>query len=181
MIVALCGPAGCGKTTVAKELSLATGAGIVSFALPMKHMIEELLEYYGYDEDERCRALYTQEGKAKPLSSIPGSPTPRHLLQTIGTEWGRDQVHPDIGVSAALAQAGRCSKGAIFDDCRFNNEAAAVRLVGGVVVHLRRKAILGIPHHASETGVFAEPRDLHVVNDREPHLVAAQIRQLVGL
>lgn len=180
MIIALCGPAGCGKSTIARELSRVMGGPILSFAQPMRHMIEELLAYFGYDEDERCKILYSQEGKARPLINLPGAPTARRLLQTLGTEWGRGCVHPDIWVAAALRTAGMFDV-AIFDDCRFDNEAEAVRAGRGRVVHLRRQSSIEIPHHASEAGVFASSADIHVVNDRDPEIVAAAIKATLGL
>ena len=73
---------------------------------------------------------------------MPGAPTARRLLQTIGTEWGRGCVHPDLWTCIAMCDVGLALReGAdiiVFDDVRFEEEAQAIRDSGGVVVHVFR-------------------------------------------
>lgn len=64
--------------------------------------------------------------------------TPRYALQQLGTEWGR-HCYPDVwaqlGVRKAQAWGNRGygSKIAVFSDCRFINEAVAIRAAGGKI------------------------------------------------
>lgn len=81
--------------------------------------------------------------------------TPRHALQTLGTEWGR-ACHEDIWAKLGVRRAKeweRCpyvqfDDGdtrpmdppgiAVFTDCRFLNEARAIREAGGVIWRIVR-------------------------------------------
>jgi hypothetical protein len=67
--------------------------------------------------------------------------TVRHWLQTLGTEWGRRCIHPDIWVNEAMSSA-RFAAGAgradvvIMPDVRFENEAEAVIEAGGKIIEV---------------------------------------------
>ena len=57
-------------------------------------------------------------------------------MQTLGTEWGR-ALSPNLWIetwAASLAGLDRV----VADDVRFENEAAAVRALGGVVLRVER-------------------------------------------
>lgn len=107
---------------------------------------------------------------------------PRVFLQRLGTEWGRQRIHPEIWVEAwrhAVAAATReqivlgCDL-VVADDCRFENEAAAIRAMGGKVVRIERPGAGSASgaSHASETGV--EP-DITIQNDGPPEVLRARI------
>lgn len=88
--------------------------------------------------------------------------TARYALQTLGTEWGRtcyQDVWAELGVRKALERAVRCGRHpdpadtarvnfedpctcagdlAVLTDCRFTNEAQAVRAAGGEVWRIVR-------------------------------------------
>lgn len=106
---------------------------------------------------------------------VPWVATVREVLQTLGTEWGRnvdpllwckdtlnrqlrDVVKPEFyGWDPAWGDAPpRIVKGVVITDVRFDNEAQAIRDIGGVVWKIERgvkTAAGGIPQHASENGV----------------------------
>lgn len=90
--------------------------------------------------------------------------SPRIMLQTLGTEWGRNAVHPDIWINYMLSVAKTllhesgdtkfwnyipdCGlveedrdphiKGVVVSDVRFPNEFKAIREVGGSVIRVLR-------------------------------------------
>lgn len=76
--------------------------------------------------------------------------TPRLLLQHIGTELFRDQLHPQIWVNALMADyknkaesKGKLLKKPIYPDwiitdVRFPNEAKAIKDKGGIVIRVNR-------------------------------------------
>lgn len=158
-IIALLGQAGVGKSTVARVLrgwlavrghhsTLRPMAGV------MRAMLRPLLAAYGLDAEAIDHALTTQEGKA---TEVPGlGCTPRHLLQTLGTEWGRSCISPGIWLDAWAAQAAhdrRSGSVVIVDDLRFPNEAQRVRDLGGSLVLVARPRSMLLPDvaaHASE-------------------------------
>lgn len=164
MIIGLAGKIGAGKTTAALDLCDNYGFTRNRFAGPIKDMMRAL----GLTEQEIDGDL-----KNSPCPLLCGR-TPRHAMQTLGTEWGRDLIHPDFWVSVWKS---RCSSDRIVaDDVRFPNEAAAIRAMGGKVIMIKRPIKVpadlvdpaGSPFetktlHASERFEF-EP-DTEVVND----------------
>jgi len=82
--------------------------------------------------------------------------TGRHLMQTAGTEWGRNLVHPDFWVRLAQRRIQtQPDKRIVFDDVRFDNEARMICGLGGVIIGIRRDfpTLRGQMNHASEVGV----------------------------
>lgn len=143
-VVAFTGVAGSGKSTATRYLIVRHGYTLVKFAGPLKDMMRAI----GLTEDEIEGGL-----KEQPSHTLFGK-TPRHAMQALGTEWGRDLIHPDFWISlwrrrveTVLADGGRV----VTDDCRFPNEARAVRKFGGNIYLLSgRGGIAG--NHASEKG-----------------------------
>jgi hypothetical protein len=140
-VIALSGPAGSGKSTAAAVLQ-EKGYTLVKFAGPLKAM---------------CRAVGLSDehiegnGKERPLGWLQGK-SPRQFMQLLGTEFGRDRIgaHFWVGLWERAALDVLDSGGRVVcDDCRFANEADAVRKLGGVVVRLAGRGGLS-SGHASE-------------------------------
>lgn len=181
MIIALAGPAGSGKSEVARHLEQEHGFTRIRFAGPLKAMLRAFLASTGMPPDEVERAI---EGDLKqvPLPALGGA-TPRHAMQTLGTEWGRDMIHPDLWASAWMAGTRAALKagalGVVVEDCRFPNEAAAVRALGGLIVRLDRPAgALALAAHASEGQPI--PFDVELANDRTLATLVARVDDLIG-
>lgn len=122
-VLLLGGWPGSGKTTVAKILERDHGFTRVKFAGALKHMISALLRYQGVSEEEIQEAI---EGETKnlPLHTL-YSKTPRHAMQTLGTEWGRKCMGEDIWVDIAynvVSHMYQTGINVVLDDCRFMNE-----------------------------------------------------------
>jgi energy-coupling factor transporter ATP-binding protein EcfA2 len=143
-LIALTGPAGSGKSTAAEAL-VEHGWARVKFAATLKNMI-------------RCMGLTDEhiEGhlKEQPVEWL-GGRTPRYVMQSLGTEWGRRMVHPQVWVWLTQREImGHLAAGrnVVVDDCRFDNEAHMIRQLGGKIVRLTgRGGIAG--GHESENGV----------------------------
>jgi hypothetical protein len=86
--------------------------------------------------------------------------TPRHMMQTLGTEWGRGLIADDIWVKAvSTSGAGR---DLIVPDVRRDNEADLIRK-HGLLIHLTgRGGIAGT--HASEKTLPVQLGDLVIDN-----------------
>lgn len=156
-IIGFTGLAGSGKTTAARQLVTVNGWTRISFADPLRAMLAAL----GVTHAEMANAKHV------PLPWLHNR-TPRELLQTLGTEWGRTFVGPDVWVAAARRnveyELELGATGVVFDDCRFENEAAMIRQMGGLVIELRRSGTQQMAH-ASEAGVPAYLVDAVIVND----------------
>lgn len=138
--VAFTGLAQSGKTTCAKWLVDKFGFGLLSFAAPLKRMLATLVTVH--DKEATPDVLC---GK-----------TVRHAMQTLGTEWGRQLIGPDIWIRAAQAEYERVRlagvPGVTCDDVRFDNEAELVQKLGGIVIELERPGQARMAH-VSERGV----------------------------
>jgi hypothetical protein len=81
-------------------------------------MTRHLLREIGHCEDDVERMI---EGDLKEAVHPELGVSPRHLMVTLGTEWGRDAVHPDLWVriwAASLPEAAHV----VAEDVRFPNE-----------------------------------------------------------
>lgn len=155
-IIAVAGKARVGKNTLAMFIQAQYGGYQYAFAGPLKAMIKA---GFGIDMDEP----YWAERKEDVIPNLGKSP--RELMQTLGTEWGRQQVHPDLWILLAQATLLRRGPGMIITDLRFENEASWVRSKGGCVIHVERKLAPGVNEHSSEKGLQRAPEDFVVHND----------------
>lgn len=150
-LIAFTGPAGCGKSTAAEAL-VEMGWARVKFADPLKNMLRALYYSCGIEDTAFIEARIEGEMKEEPDPLLRGR-TPRWALQTLGTEWGRNLISEDLWTAAWRNKVnGLLAEGVdvVADDCRFPNEAEAVRRLGGKVVQiLGRCAGIG-GRHASE-------------------------------
>lgn len=152
-LIALTGYAGSGKSTVARHLVNSHGFTLVKFAGPLKQMM-------------RCLGLGDREIegdlKEQPHPVLCGR-SPRWAMQTLGTEWGRDLIGSNLWVNVAMegAQLVLDQGGSVvIDDCRFENEAAAVRALRGEIIQIVRPGVEPVNSHASEE---QHPGPSHIV------------------
>lgn len=144
---------GCGKTTVAVMLT-DQGWTIAPFAAPLKRMASSLLADAGYSRSEV--AVILSKEKARPLSLIPGKPTGRYLLQTLGTAWGRELIHQNLWIKLWEDTVKRCLNGGesvVCDDVRTEAEAEAIRAMGGELWRIVR------PGATVETAALGHPTE----------------------
>lgn len=157
-LIGVTGRAGSGKSLVA---SMVAGGIVIQLADPLYAALAMML---GLPES----LLRDRRFKEQPIEWIGQSP--RQMLQTLGTEWGRDSVRQDIWLElckrriALLQEHG--AEVVVVADVRFENEAAMIRQAGGQVWHVRRPLAdeAGV-QHKSEAGIAAADGDRIVVND----------------
>jgi len=162
MLIGLSGKAGSGKTTVTNYLTK-MGFGTRKFADPLKSMLADLLISQGVEPEDTPLFI---EGELKEVpTELLGGKSPRHAMQTLGTEWGRGQLHEDFWVEAALRNPAQCDL--IFDDVRFPNEALAIRNRGGIVVNVLREDAPQVGRHLSEDSLMDFAFDFVIYNDAD--------------
>lgn len=149
LVVGFCGKAGAGKSTAAFALVHQDNVRFIPFAGPLKAMLRALADLGPYPVDHMLDHSDFKEMSVVVL----GGNTPRHAMQTLGTEWGRKCMGEDFWVDMWLRQVHRDS--VVADDVRFENEAAAIREMGGLVIEIRRDDAREIDgsDHVSESGV----------------------------
>lgn len=177
-VIGLTGLAGSGKSASAAVLA-DLGYVRLRFAAPLKTMFRALLLSAGVEDLEAIQAMVEGDQKETPQRVL-GGHTPRYVMQTLGTEWGRDCLGADFWVAtvmpqveAILAQGGRV----VLEDVRFANEAAAVRGLGDMAAIwqvIRRGLDAPASAHISEGGVGVMPDSIipnaHGLDDLERFL-----------
>jgi hypothetical protein len=136
-----------GKTAVANMLAQ-EGFRALSFASPLKRMACEFLVNLGYGETESTKLVWVDKSFVVPEVGC----SVRRILQTLGTEWGREQITDDVWVRCWEAQASRHDR-VIADDVRFLNEAQAVKAKGGQMWKVVRPSSTHDGRHISEGGL----------------------------
>lgn len=146
--IGITGPARSGKDTTADYLlgKLGPRWSITSYAEPIKKMLEVI----GVDcSDDAKETIDPRFGV-----------TPRFMMQTLGTEWGRGMIKNSMWediVEEKIAISPR-----IVKDVRFDDEADQCR-GHGIVLHILRRG--GIPgQHRSEAGVQFGEGDVDIHN-----------------
>lgn len=168
-IVLLTGYAGSGKTTVAMHMGC-MGYNRLRFASTLKGMLASL----GLTHEEIDGNL-----KDKPCEFL-GGKTPRHAMQTLGTEWGRNLIDPDLWTRAwsETVRSLPASINVVVDDCRFPNEVAAAREVGDVSVFRLVREGCGLRGPAGEhVSEKLLPFDYVVLNNSSVYEAATKVDQ----
>ncbi len=159
-LIGITGKAGSGKDTVGTVLQAQFGLGIhkLSFATRLKEMVAAMLNV-PYEMLEGVTEQ-SRKWREEPFEDIGKSP--RELMLSLGTEWGRDMVHNDVWVRLVNDQFKDMIGGAFLTDVRFTNEAEWIKFMGGVLIETRKiggelQVGSGTTSHRSEAGV---PRHL---------------------
>jgi cytidylate kinase len=133
-VVAICGRAQSGKSTMAEMMEAEAGYDIMSFADPIKNMLMAMGNGLGMFP----RHLYGSNiDKNEPLDVLGGN-TARFAMQTLGTEW-RELLHKKLWVNH-LDMRLRSSKSnrIVVDDTRFQHEYTHLSNNGVLVIGIER-------------------------------------------
>lgn len=162
LLIGFTGPKRAGKTLATELLMQLHGVAGIGFAQPMRVFVAELL---GLSLDE------LEELKEKQVPGLPEGITIRKMLQTLGTEWGRNTIDPDFWVKVAMRNVDMAldaGYAVAITDVRFPNEAMAIRERGGVIIEITREGTAYSDGHVSDQRLPAEMIDYTVANDGDP-------------
>ena len=161
-VIGFTGAARSGKDTAADYLlTLLPGYVKASFADPLKDMARIGL---GLSDEQ----LY---GDDKHIIDPRYGCSPRYIMQTLGTEWGRDLINSEVWL---IAMADRVKGNTLIPDVRFPNEANFVR-ERGILIHIvGRGGIEG--SHKSEEALPVLEGDILVANDGDVERLFERLR-----
>lgn len=162
MLIGITGKKGSGKDTFASILGFTN----VKMADPLKDMLRTLYRLAQTDDDIIERKI---EGDLKevPCEVLCGK-TPRHAMQTLGTEW-RDGIGKELWSRIWLARVGgllNAKRPVVCTDIRFHHEAQAIRELGGFMVRVDRPGLATGDVHISEVEMESIPVHYLVTNDK---------------
>jgi hypothetical protein len=175
-LIGISGKIGSGKDTVGSILQdysddNAEDYQIKKFATKLKEIAALLIGCDVSDFEDR-------EFKEKELGEEWNGLTPRKILQLLGTEAGREIIHPNIWVNALFADFEDSNW--IITDVRFPNEAQAIKDRGGIVIRVERPG--GESHcggaHASETALDTYNFDYVIDNEGNIDELIDKVKQL---
>lgn len=162
-LVGICGKAGSGKSAVSQYLVKEYGYEEVSFAATLKRMLA-------------AAGMSEPTDRALKEANVEGFDFAwRKAAQTLGDEWGRQCLDPDIWVKLTMRSLKHDGK-YVLSDVRYTNESFAIIQSGGAMVHLHgRQVDLGeLSNHPSEKPLIASAHAHHIWNDKSiEHLYAA--------
>jgi hypothetical protein len=168
-VIGLNGLKSSGKSTAAQYLVSEHNFTEISFAYLLKVSVCQL---FGITMEQ------IEEMKNDPAASVrltfPNGTyktmTFREFLQRYGTEAHRDVFGFDFWVEQMLAHYDLQPSGRyVAADCRFQNEAIALKRLGGYIVRVDRRAVESDDSHASEAGLPDHMID--VVLDNNSNLI----------
>jgi hypothetical protein len=160
---------GAGKTTVANSL-IKKGFFPIKFAGCLKNMLRTCLVYQGVAHNIIERMI---EGDLKetPSEYLLGK-TPRHAMQTLGTEWGRDLIGKNMWLNTTQMRINSNPlQSIVIDDLRFPNEYEFLRSQNrrSILIEVRRKNAVTNTTHISEGSLANHTFDAVFINDPETH------------
>lgn len=157
--------AGCGKDTVAEIMCRYLAIQSYGFADPIYDMVKA-----GFGIDGKSKEWQDRSKKSAPIDwlSVGKDVSLRYLLETLGTEWGRDMVCSDLWTRIAEKRYYESEGGMIIRDVRFANEADWLDRLGGTLVHIIRPNHFNPeanPDHPSNIPLPIREYDKVVMND----------------
>jgi len=168
-VIGITGKAGSGKDTFAELLKTAldqrcriSGAiAIDQISAPLKDAVIAMLDIHPLEIEDR------EFKETSLLDDFGIDYSPRQMLQTLGTEWGRG-IDEDIWLKLLTPRLESYAKyGAeycLITDVRFPNEHTWIDNMGGVVVEIYRPLAPAVASHSSEDGLNRET-DYFISND----------------
>jgi len=158
-IIGVAGAARAGKDTIGDYLCKKYNFTPISFAAPIKQMVAALLNVSEEWLEENKETMIYDTGA-----------TPRKLFQTLGTEWGRTLIAPNLWINIASNKIDQIIETGnhpdiVITDVRFDNEAEWIRGNNGIICHVNRNDALKVRDHPSEAGVTLKGNDFIIHND----------------
>ena len=174
ILIGIAGPAQSGKSTLAGEFRrLVEFRGQKYSKQPFAGPLKRMLASIGVDVSDLS--------KNTPVAFLDGYVTPRIMMQTLGTEWGRALL-PNLWLKVWQHELDDSAHAVCVPDVRFDNEAELIRSLGGTIIHVARKPtadMLAVPAHASEAGITRAKGDIIFRNDRGIEKMAQLAAQIL--
>lgn len=147
-------------------ISAITGFKVYGLADPIYAMVKA-----GFGIDGKAIDWSSREKKNAPiewLSDDEHTITLRWLLETLGTEWGRNQILDDLWLRLADKFIRESPTGVIIKDIRFPNEQSWLDRIGGKLVYIMRPTYTNgdaTKGHASNIPLEIRQQDIVLMND----------------
>jgi len=150
MIIGFAGKKGSGKDTLANYLIEKYNFKRVAFGDPVKEVCRIL---FGFNDEQ----LYGNKKEEMDKIGI----KPREAFQKIGTEFGRNMIHqlfPNINIKLGelwidVFKRNNKKENIVLSDVRFQNEADAIKELGGIIIYIDSKYSIKDNHESEKIEV----------------------------
>lgn len=156
-LIGLTGRKQSGKSTAARYIRDTYAFHHVDFSGPIRSLVANML-------DTTVEAMEPIKEQPHPVL---GGRTPRYAMQSLGTEWGRQMIHPDVWIMS-MALRIRTTPRLVIADVRFDNEAQLITDHGGHIIEITRSTTQR-DDHASEAGI--DRRYIHTTINNDDHRI----------
>lgn len=184
-VIGICGKARSGKDTFARMLADSLGnqygksVVILSMAQVMKDMLWPLLRVFTPIEQHPVHFVHECLNGGLKEQEIEGlGASPRVLMQTLGTEWGRNLISEDLWINAMNRRIAAYAMEdvpwdteeemdevyVIIPDIRYDNEAETLPTT---LVKIVRPNVEEVNTHTSEEGIIEDWIDVIIYNDSD--------------
>jgi hypothetical protein len=171
-----------GKSTFAQAmLNAVPGAQLLKFADGMRDAVVSVVAPFfegGSEEVENWLSDDRKDTRLIPTLHV----TLRHMLQTIGHEWGRTHIHQDLWVKRVKQRITKLHNVPliVIDDLRYENEYEMLRDLDAVMVRIKRPFTMDATTlHPSDARLESMVWDMEVSNSRTAHQLELEALALV--
>lgn len=175
-LIGLNGKARSGKDSFASIVSESKRVKVISFAEPMRKFVCDILDIKREDLD----------GIKEDKNDLFGGKSPREFLQKLGTEFGRETISNSIWIDSAKVKIKNAIASKKYDyvivtDVRFDNEAALIHSLGGLIFKVTRPLVeIDLSSHKSEQGIDEKYVDILFLNDKSLSDYKIKISEIMG-
>ncbi len=191
MIIGISGKKGSGKSTVS-DMFLTEGFYLDSFATSVKDIAAIIFNYdrtkiEGFTVEDRI----WRENIDNEISNFLGRPfRPRDALTLIGTEFGRNMIHPNIWIKTVFDRyKSNENKNLVITDLRFPNEFESIKKHKGYTIRIYRPCLQEnkpnniVNEHISETALDSKEAnsefDYIIINDGTIEDLKIKIKNII--
>lgn len=159
--------AGCGKDTVAGIVCRYLSIQSYGFADPIYDMVKA-----GFGIDGKSKEWQDRGKKSAPIDWLSAEKdiSLRYLLETLGTEWGREMICSDLWARIAEKRYRESEAGLVIRDVRFPNEVDWLDRLDGILIHIIRPNHFNPeanPNHPSNKPLSIRDYDKVIMNDAD--------------
>ena len=183
MLIGLTGRKQSGKSTAAAHLCDTYDFTEYAFAQPLKRVCQAIFQF----TDPQVFGDQSSKETVDPRWGV----SPRVCMQRIGTELFRKHFHelfPEIECQDTLwielfRRQYDPQKHTVVSDVRFDDEANAIRSLGGVLVRIQRRPSLtetAEDTHISEHGLLPQTGDYVIQNNGDKNTLYRDINHIVS-
>lgn len=179
MLIGLTGYGGVGKTAIANILREQHGFGGPHIKAPFANMTRTLLREAGIAEDMIERYV---DGDLKRAVIPEIGKDATYLQQTLGFDWGRDLIRPDIWLDLWMKKVSlfEAAGGSVVQESvRAQNEVDSIRACRGWIVEVRRPGVGPLPGGHRSEFLIPDP-DRVVSNDGSLDELATKVAELLA-